>query len=231
MAIAQDPFSNLLWNVGYAICHQLPERSFFFGGFQMPICARDTGTFLGFLIVFVYWLGMKRYRRGSRPDQVVLAFAVVGMFLFAFDGLSSYLEFYATNNSNRLFTGFLMGATIGLLLLSVFPLVAFEKTIAKRVFTWHDLIPLYLIIAVSGLIILSFDFGIPMFYALESLVMAGFFIALFIALLGLTYAIVKDREYFRSKLRIFYYLIAFILEIALISTMWCIHNLMSISFN
>jgi uncharacterized membrane protein len=31
-------------------CHQLPERSFFFKGFQMPVCARCTGVILGYFI-------------------------------------------------------------------------------------------------------------------------------------------------------------------------------------
>ena len=37
-----------LWpldSVGYAVCHRIPERSFFFGYNQLPVCARDTGMF------------------------------------------------------------------------------------------------------------------------------------------------------------------------------------------
>ena len=31
----------------YARCHQMPERSFFLGSYQFPLCARCTGIMLG----------------------------------------------------------------------------------------------------------------------------------------------------------------------------------------
>ncbi len=31
-------------------CHQLPERSLFVGGYQMPVCARCTGVMLGYIL-------------------------------------------------------------------------------------------------------------------------------------------------------------------------------------
>ncbi len=34
------------YDVGRLICHQLPERSFFLGGRQLPVCARCTGLYL-----------------------------------------------------------------------------------------------------------------------------------------------------------------------------------------
>jgi uncharacterized membrane protein len=36
-----------LYPVGHLICHQRPERSFFFGGHQLPVCARCTGLYIG----------------------------------------------------------------------------------------------------------------------------------------------------------------------------------------
>ncbi len=31
-------------------CHQLPERSFFIKGYQLPVCARCTGVIIGYLL-------------------------------------------------------------------------------------------------------------------------------------------------------------------------------------
>jgi uncharacterized membrane protein len=36
-----------LFPAGALICHQRPERSFFVGGAQMPVCARCTGLYVG----------------------------------------------------------------------------------------------------------------------------------------------------------------------------------------
>jgi uncharacterized membrane protein len=230
MAIAQDSISTLFWNIGYAFCHQIPERSFFFADLQMPLCARDTGTYLGFLIIFAYWVVLKRYRNGSKPDFLVLALAAVGMLFFVFDGVSSYLGFYTTNNAIRLFTGLLMGVTIGLLLLSVFPLVAFKKTIAKKTFTRKDLIPVYLIVAFIVFVIISFDFGILEFYTLESLSMAGLIILLFIVMLASLHAVLKDHQFFWKESKAVLFILAFALEAALITTMWYLHDLTTTVF-
>ena len=34
-------------------CHQMPERSFFFRGYQFPICARCTGVFVGQIVAAI----------------------------------------------------------------------------------------------------------------------------------------------------------------------------------
>ena len=147
------------------------------------------------------------------------------MLFFVFDGVSSYLGFYTTNNAIRLFTGLLMGVSIGLLLLSVFPLVAFKKTIAEKAFTRKDLIPIYLIVAFISLFIISFDFGILEFYTLESLSMAGLIILLFIVILASLHTVLKDRQFFGKESKAVLFILAFALEVALITTMWYLHNL------
>ena len=161
---------------------------------------------------------------------MVLALAAVGMLCFVFDGASSYLGLYTTNNEIRLFTGLLMGVTIGLLLLSVFPLVAFKKTIAKKAFTRKDLIPIYLIIAFIGLVIISFDFGILEFYTLESLSMTGLIILLFIVMLASLHAVLKDRQFPGKESKTLLFILAFALEVALITTMWYLHGLTTAVF-
>ena len=58
--------SFLHW-LGFGLCHQLPERSFFGGGTQVPVCARDTGIYLGFMLSLIADLARAQ---GGPPPRV-----------------------------------------------------------------------------------------------------------------------------------------------------------------
>ena len=39
-------------------CHQIPERSFFFKGYQFPVCGRCTGVIIGEIVtIILFFLG------------------------------------------------------------------------------------------------------------------------------------------------------------------------------
>jgi uncharacterized membrane protein len=112
--------------VGYAVCHRLPERSFFFGGRQLPMCARCSGTFSGVTLTLLALTLAGRARASRVPPLRVLV--VLGLFtlLWAADGLNSYLTFYPNaphlyqpQNWLRLTTGMLNGLTMGTLTFAV----------------------------------------------------------------------------------------------------------------
>jgi uncharacterized membrane protein len=102
---------------GYGLCHQLPERSFFGGGVQVPVCARDTGIYLGVLISV--WL-ISVLHRGSRPRGLPTRAGWVAIALMvgtmALDGVTEYAGLRGTTNELRLITGLLAGFAIGALL-------------------------------------------------------------------------------------------------------------------
>lgn len=83
----------------------------------MPVCARDTGIYIG--VVVSLWL-ISVLHRGSRPREfpapagwVAIAVMVGAM---AWDGVSSYAGWRTTTNDLRLITGLLAGFAIGALL-------------------------------------------------------------------------------------------------------------------
>jgi uncharacterized membrane protein len=120
--------------IGYAVCHRISERSFHIGSYQLPLCARCSGMYLGAVtgLVFQSILGWKR---GKPPRWSMIAVLVVFVAAFGVDGVNSYLyllkqirpgilpqipNIYVPNNTLRLLTGSGMGLTIAAMLFPAF---------------------------------------------------------------------------------------------------------------
>ncbi len=86
------------WSKKYCGCHQMPERSFFYKGYQLPLCARCTGIALGHIAAFV-----------MAPFYVFKYSILILMIPMALDGTVQYFSSYRSNNAKRLGTGFLYG--------------------------------------------------------------------------------------------------------------------------
>jgi uncharacterized membrane protein len=107
-------YAHLLQLFGFGLCHQLPERSFFGGGVQVPVCIRDTGIYVGFIISLLLIQYLQR-RPASLPSVwtgLLLGFFVLVM---AIDGVTSYAALRETTNAVRLVTGLLAGYAMGAL--------------------------------------------------------------------------------------------------------------------
>jgi uncharacterized membrane protein len=111
---------SLLHWLGYGLCHQLPERSFFAGVHQVPVCARDTGIYLGFVLSVAVISAISRGRRPSElPPWGTLLLAVAFIGAMAADGVSSYAGWRTTTNDLRLATGLLAGYGMAALMLPI----------------------------------------------------------------------------------------------------------------
>ena len=84
-------------------CHQQPERSFFYHGYQFPVCARCTGVvlgqFAGMVLFFIYpfprkWFGFL-------------------LFVMFFDWFVQRMEILESTNLRRLLTGMCCGYALG----------------------------------------------------------------------------------------------------------------------
>jgi uncharacterized membrane protein len=80
-------------------CHQLPERSFFIKGYQMPVCARCTGVILGYLAALP---GIWRTKSNE-------SLSVFGCLIMLTDWGLQALNIQTSTNKRRLITGFLGG--------------------------------------------------------------------------------------------------------------------------
>lgn len=97
-----------LMNIGSRLgCHQMPERSFFYKGYQFPVCARSTGLIIGYLLgVLIYFLKVLNWK-----IAIILCIPLV------LDGGSQYLNWRISNQVLRLITGILCG--IGIMFLEI----------------------------------------------------------------------------------------------------------------
>ncbi len=105
--------------IGYAICHQIPERSFHIAGQQLPLCARCTGIYMGALAGFVLMRVWGRQRAAAMPPTAVTLTLVGFIATMGVDGVNSYLTFfpglphlYEPQNWLRLTTGTLNGLAL-----------------------------------------------------------------------------------------------------------------------
>ncbi len=144
----------------------------------MPVCARDTGIYLGFLAVLGIFLLGKRYHNKVAPDRLVMAYAALGVGLYAFDALSSYLGFRSTSNDIRLFVGLAFGSGIAFLLLGVVSIALFRGNGPKRVFSMLDIAIVIPILALAS-VPLVVDLGGASYYLMATAVIAGYLIMLF----------------------------------------------------
>ena len=141
----------------------------------MPVCARDTGAYLGFLAVLGVFLLGKRYERKMAPDRLIMAFAALGVGLYLFDASSSYLGFRTTTNELRLLCGLAFGSGIALMILSALSITLFKGSKDRRVFSYPDLavfIPLLALAAFPFLV----DLGIIAYYIVATIAMAGYLV-------------------------------------------------------
>lgn len=80
-------------------CHQMPERSFFYKGYQFPVCARCTGVIISSFLAFFIFLK----KRISKKLCVILSGV---MFL---DWFIQYIKIKESTNTRRFITGLIGG--------------------------------------------------------------------------------------------------------------------------
>ena len=85
-------------------CHQMATRSFFFKGFQFPLCARCTGILAGEIVACLLLLC---------NIHIDVFIAVLLICPTVLDGMIQLLGKYESTNFKRLFSGLIAG--IGLI--------------------------------------------------------------------------------------------------------------------
>jgi len=118
---------DLLMFLGSALCHQLPERSYFLDEIQMPLCARCIGIHFGFVLSAIYLsTGSRRYSSAlPRVWQLAVLGAIMSFFLI--DSLLSYSGLSASDNLRRTLSGLALGVPLPFLLVPLLNYLLFPK--------------------------------------------------------------------------------------------------------
>ena len=129
------------------ICAQIASHSFYPGGERLPLCARNTGIYLGFLVTLTTLYGKGRGRAQQLPPWPLVILLVGGVTALAIDGLNSFLldlgvqHLYQPNNFLRLATGLMTGLALALLILPMLNRLLWRGYSEERsVASWQELL-------------------------------------------------------------------------------------------
>ena len=81
-------------------CHQMPDRSFSYKGYQFPVCARCTGVIIGELVSIITILFAMK---------ISWVYAVAMIVPLVIDGGLQYINVWKSNNLRRIITGIFAG--------------------------------------------------------------------------------------------------------------------------
>lgn len=117
---SQDSPWYLQWQhqMFYNLCHQIPERSFWFNGQPMAVCSRCIGIYAGFL---GGWILLPVLSRTDLGDMKSVKKGILFVLLLnIFDIVGSVLGFWENTLVSRLALGILLGSSTALIFLGDF---------------------------------------------------------------------------------------------------------------
>ena len=116
-------FARAIYHFGDSSCHQLNYRSYFINGNQMPLCARDIGIYVGFVIGALF---VTFYTVEMRMWWVIGALIPIGI-----DGTVQAVTSYESTNPIRLITGGIAGImttmVLGIMFYEIYLSYKFKK--------------------------------------------------------------------------------------------------------
>jgi uncharacterized membrane protein len=172
-----EAFEDILMFLGSTVCHQLEERSYFFDGVQMPLCARCIGIHFGFILATAYLLvGPKRLASTLPSTRQLAVLAAVMAFYFIDAGLS-YSGISTSDNLRRTLSGLALGIPLPFVIVPLLNTLAHIPKpgvgVLEKPVDWLAIPVLYGL--GLGAIILAESVG-PLFYAVSVVGVAGVFV-------------------------------------------------------
>lgn len=111
---------------GY-ICHQIPARSYFFGGQPFAVCARCFGIYFGLCGGFVLYPFFRPVEKTESFPRFWLFLAMIPM---AIDWSLGFFEIWENTHFSRFLTGLILGAMCAIFIVPA--LVEIVRLLASR---------------------------------------------------------------------------------------------------
>lgn len=123
IALLFSPGAPLQWKM-YAVVHGIcaQEHNIFLGGLQFPLCARNSGIYMSFLLTLGYIYAIGRGHAGHIPPWPITVVLILFVAMMGIDGFNSLFvdlrqpHLYTPDNRLRTLTGMGMGISIAVLL-------------------------------------------------------------------------------------------------------------------
>jgi uncharacterized membrane protein len=127
------------YGLGSFICHQLPERSFHLAGFQLPVCARCLGIYIGVSSGVAYAWTRRRSNRARRrrhhrtqASSEVRWLAVVAAAPTVLTVALETAGAWYPSNSTRALAGLPLGILVGLVVMNALATINYDECVPLR---------------------------------------------------------------------------------------------------
>ncbi|NTV65692.1 MAG: DUF2085 domain-containing protein [Oscillochloris sp.] len=123
LALIFSPGAPLQWKM-YAVVHGVcaQQHNIFLGGLQFPLCARNSGVYMSFLLTLGYIYAIGRARAARIPPWPITLLLILFVVIMGVDGFNSLFvdlglrSLYQPDNFLRTLTGMGMGIAIAVML-------------------------------------------------------------------------------------------------------------------
>jgi uncharacterized membrane protein len=175
-----------VWVAVHGLCAQTPGHMLLFADLPLPLCARDSGIYLGVLLGAVYLLARGRWRAAGRPARWFWGLFIATLLLLGVDVANSIADdwfgrrlLYPRSNVLSLASGVLLGVVLAVVLLWVIHMAFASRQVGQPIVThWLDLAGLLLTAAAGGVALAS---GWPPLYVPLMVLSVGGMVATLLA--------------------------------------------------